>query len=160
MSMTLRSSAFASGQSIPQRFTADGRNVSPPLEWENVPDGTQEFVLICDDPDAPTPQPWVHWVLYKIPGNVRSLAEGLPNKSRLDEPNGALQGRNSWKQGTIIGWRGPVPPPGHGVHHYHFRLYALDVPLELAPGLDKDSLLAAMKGHILAEGHLVGTYER
>jgi hypothetical protein len=160
MSMSLQSTAFASGQAIPQRFTADGRNISPPLAWEGVPQGTQEFALICDDPDAPTPQPWVHWVIYKIPGDVRSLPEGVPNQSRLDDPKGALQGRNSWKQGTIIGWRGPAPPPGHGVHHYHFRLYALDAPLELAPGLEKEALLAAMKGHIIGEGLLIGTYQR
>ena len=113
--------------------------------------------MIVEDPDAPRAEPWVHWVLYKIPADVRTLPEGIPPAPTLDVPLGAMQGKNSW--GTD-GYRGPAPPPGHGTHHYHFRLYALDAPLRAAQGLDKPGLLAAMEGHILAQAELVGTYER
>jgi Raf kinase inhibitor-like YbhB/YbcL family protein len=157
MSMALRSDAFADGQVIPRRYTADGEDLSPPLNWTGVPQGTQELALIVDDPDAPRAEPWVHWVLYKIPADVQALPEGLPPTPTLDFPPGARQGKNSW--GTY-GYRGPAPPRGHGTHHYHFRLYALDAPLATAQGLDKQGLLKAMKGHVLAEAELVGTYER
>ena len=160
MSITVTSSAFADGERIPKLFTGDGQDVSPPLRWEGIPDGTKELALICDDPDAPTAEPWVHWVIYKLPANLRQLPQGVPTGSRLDKPFLALQGRNSWPSGRTIGYRGPAPPPGHGVHHYHFRLYALDCELNVNPGIDKKSLLQAMDGHVLAEGELVGTYQR
>jgi Raf kinase inhibitor-like YbhB/YbcL family protein len=96
-------------------------------------------------------------VIYKIPANAGGLAEGVADSETLSTPAGALQGKNSW--GTV-GYRGPAPPPGHGVHHYHFKLYALDAALDVRPGLEKDQLLSAMRGHILAEGEIVGTYER
>ena len=153
----VNSDAFAAGKAIPKRYTGEGEDLSPALRWAGVPQGTRELALICDDPDAPTPQPWVHWVLYKIPAGVSELPEGLPRSAELQTPAGARQGKSSWKE---IGYRGPMPPPGHGVHHYHFRVYALDTALELAAGADKPALLAAMKGHILAEGELVGTYQR
>ncbi len=154
------SSAFGEGQRIPKKYTGEGEDVSPPLAWSGVPAGTQELALIVDDPDAPTPQPWVHWVLYKIPADCKALPEGVKKVLRPDEPAGALQGKNSWPSGQTIGYRGPMPPPGHGVHHYRFHLYALDKKLEVEPGLTKDELLAAMKGHILGEGELTGTYQR
>jgi Raf kinase inhibitor-like YbhB/YbcL family protein len=157
MAMTLRSDAFADGQPIPRRYTEDGEDLSPPLAWSGPPDGTRELALIVDDPDAPRAKPWVHWVLYKIPADVRTLTEGLPRTPALDIPPGARQGKNSW--GTV-GYRGPAPPKGHGTHHYHFRLYALDRPLAVAQGLDKSGLLEATRGHVLAEAELVGTYER
>ncbi len=161
MSFVIHSTAFGDGQEnqhqkIPRRHTGQGEDVSPALAWEGVPDGTREFSVIVDDPDAPTPQPWVHWVLYKIPPDVTQLAEGVPGSSELTDPPGAVQGVNSW---PTVGYRGPMPPAGHGVHHYHFRLYALDTELAVKPGLDKAALLAAMKGHVLAETELVGTYE-
>ena len=160
MTMNLTSAAFSEGQPIPRKYTGDGHDVSPPLSWSNVPEGTKEFVLICDDPDAPTREPWVHWVIYKIPANVTSLPEGVPKKENLEEPAGALQGKNSWPSGQTIGYRGPAPPPGHGTHHYHFKLYALDTELDVPPGLDKNLLLKAMEGHVIGRGELVGTYER
>lgn len=160
MTLVLSSSAFEPNRDIPAKYTADGEDISPPLHWEGVPEGTREFVLICDDPDAPTPDPWVHWVLYKIPGSIRSLPEGIPPKERLDQPPGALQGVNSWHTGQRIGYRGPSPPPGSGVHHYHFKLYALDAPLDLPPGATKQEVLQAMEGHVLAQAELVGTYRR
>jgi len=160
MSMTIQSSAFQNGASIPKKHTGDGVDVSPPLAWSGVPAGTREFALICDDPDAPTPQPWVHWVIYHIPPEATGLPEGVPTATRIEQPVHALQGRNSWSSGGTTGFRGPAPPPGHGIHHYHFRLYALDSPLGLNAGIDKPTLLSAMQGHILAEAELVGTYSR
>ncbi|MEI8198307.1 MAG: YbhB/YbcL family Raf kinase inhibitor-like protein, partial [Phycisphaerae bacterium] len=108
-------------------------------------------------PDAPTPQPWVHWVLYKIPPTLTGLPAGIAGAATLNDPRGALQGQNSFSK---IGYNGPMPPRGHGLHHYHFKLYALDQPLPLAPGLSKEAVLAAMRGHVIGEGELIGTYER
>jgi Raf kinase inhibitor-like YbhB/YbcL family protein len=157
MSMTIRSDAFAEGQPIPRRHTEDGEDLSPPLTWSDPPEGTRELALIVDDPDAPRAEPWVHWVVYKIPPDVRTLPAGIPQSPSLNVPLGALPGKNSWDSD---GYRGPAPPRGHGTHHYHFRLYALDAPLAAAQGLDKAGLLRAMQGHVLAEAELVGTYER
>src|SRR5262245_30599126 len=159
MSIVLTSTAFSTGQPIPAKFTGDGKDASPALAWSDPLAGTKEFALICDDPDAPTPQPWVHWLLYNIPGDFRSLAEGLPASGALQQPPGAKQGCNSWGQ-THLGYRGPAPPRGHGVHHYHFRLYALDALPNLKPGIDKLALVQAMQGHILDQGELIGTYQR
>ena len=105
-------------------------------------------------------EPWVHWVLYAVPAAVRSLPEGVKTSAQLSEPKGALQGKNSWPGGRTVGYRGPAPPKGHGVHHYHFKLYALDSELKLGAGLTKSELLNAIDGHILGVGELVGTYER
>jgi len=157
MSMSIRSDAFADGRAIPRRHTGDGEDLSPSLTWSGLPEGTRELALIVDDPDAPRAEPWVHWVLHKIPADVTTLAEGIPPSPTLDKPQGALQGKNSW--GTD-GYRGPAPPRGHGTHHYHFRLYALDTPLHVPHGLDKPGLLRAMQGHILAQAETVGTYAR
>lgn len=154
--MNLSSSAFAHGGHIPTKYTGDGDDISPPLAWDKVPTGTKEFVLVCDDPDAPTPQPWVHWVLYKIPAATRSLPAGISNLAEVP----GVQGKNSWKTGKSIGYRGPAPPPGHGMHHYHFRLYALDTVLTQPPGIDKEAVLKAIEGQILAEAAIVATYER
>ncbi|MBW3540541.1 MAG: YbhB/YbcL family Raf kinase inhibitor-like protein [Planctomycetes bacterium] len=157
MTLNVTSQAFENQHPIPVRYTEDGDDVSPPLAWSNLPQGTKEFALIVDDPDAPTDQPWVHWLIYKIPADAKALPEGLSAAPKLETPTGALQGENSW--GTI-GYRGPAPPKGHGVHHYHFKLYALDTPLSVNSGLDKPGLLQAMKNHILGQGELVGTYNR
>jgi Raf kinase inhibitor-like YbhB/YbcL family protein len=159
MAITITSGAFQAGQPIPKSYTGDGDDRSPPLAWTGVPAETKELALICDDPDAPTPQPWVHWVIYKIPAETKSLEEGMLRKPRPPTAAGTLQGVNSFDSDNI-GYRGPSPPKGHGVHHYHFRLYALDKPLDLEPALDKKAVLAAMEGHILAQGEMVGTYQR
>ena len=158
MTIIMQSSAFKQNHTIPRRYTGDGDDVSPPLSWSGVPAATKELALIVDDPDAPTPEPWVHWVLYKIPATISSLPEKVLPALHVDSPPGALQGTNSWPKG--IGYRGPAPPKGHGLHHYHFKLYALDTTPDLAPGADKAALLAAIKGHILTEGELIGTYQR
>jgi hypothetical protein len=158
--IVITSSAFKPGDRIPQRhaYPDEGKNVSPALSWTGVPPATQELALICDDPDAPTAKPWVHWVLYKIAATAVGLPEGIPAEPKeLKNPAGALQGLNDWKR---VGWGGPLPPEGHGTHHYHFKLYALDAPLALEAGATKDELLRAMTGHVLAEGELVGTYRR
>jgi len=147
--MNVTSTAFKAGERIPQKYTGEGADVSPPLAWGGAPEGTKQLALICDDPDAPTPKPWVHWVAYGIPADCTSLAEG--------NAGAALEGKNNFGR-TSYG--GPMPPPGHGVHHYRFKLYALDAPLALEAGATKEQLLAAMKGHIIGEGELVGTYER
>jgi Raf kinase inhibitor-like YbhB/YbcL family protein len=160
MAIQLTSTAFGEGERIPRKYTGEGEDVSPPLAWSGLPEGTKELALICDDPDAPTPQPWVHWVIYKIPADCQGLPEGVAKSPRPKEPAGALQGANSWPSGQTIGYRGPMPPPRHGVHRYFFRLYALEVGLVIEPGKDKSWLLDAMSGHILGEGQLMGTYER
>jgi Raf kinase inhibitor-like YbhB/YbcL family protein len=156
--LLLTSAAFENGKPVPRKYTGDGDDVSPPLAWSNVPAGTRQFALIVDDPDAPTPEPWVHWVLYQLAGSATSLPERIPPAARVAVCGGLLQGQNSWPRST--GYRGPAPPKGHGVHHYHFRLYALNTELDLKAGLDKAGLLAAIQGHVLSTAELIGTYER
>ena len=153
------SAAFAHQQPIPAKYTEDGEDVSPPLAWSGLPEGAKELALICDDPDAPRAEPWVHWVLYKIPADTEALPEGVAKTARLEKPAGALQGENSWSSGQTIGYRGPAPPPG-GPHRYFFKLYALDTELDLEPEQDKQRLLEAMSGHVLGQGALIGTYQR
>ena len=158
MSIKLSSPAFDTGRTIPRKNTGDGDDFSPELRWSHLPEGTQSAALIVDDPDAPSEQPWVHWVIYNIPATESGLPEHVPNSGTVSTaPKGAVQGENSWGS---VGYRGPAPPPGHGIHHYHFRLYALDSRLPLKPGLLKEELLKTIAGHILAEGELVGTYQR
>jgi Raf kinase inhibitor-like YbhB/YbcL family protein len=157
MSLMLRSAAFADGQPIPRRHTGDGEDLSPPLSWTGIPPGATELALIVDDPDAPTSQPWVHWVIYNLPADEQGLPEGVPPVATPRIPAGCLQGTNSWGG---FGYRGPAPPRGHGTHRYVFRLYALKGPLDLTVGLQKDGLLDAIKGHVLAEATLTGTYRR
>lgn len=147
--LTLTSSAFAADRPIPRKYTGEGADVSPPLSWSGIPAGSKELALICDDPDAPQATPWVHWVAYAIP----PMLTGLPEKAHEN----VREGRNDFGH---LGYSGPMPPEGHGVHHYYFRLYALEQPLQRGPGLTKEQLLEAMQGHVLAEGELVGTYER
>jgi Raf kinase inhibitor-like YbhB/YbcL family protein len=157
--MRLTSPAFEDGATLPKKYTEDGQNISPPLKWTQVPPGTREFALIADDPDAPREHPWVHWVLYGIPGEARELREAVPRRETLDDPPGAMHGLNSWPQNNV-GYRGPAPPKGHGTHHYHFHLYALSRPLALSSGLSKDALLRAIEDRILGEADLMATYER
>jgi Raf kinase inhibitor-like YbhB/YbcL family protein len=157
MSLILRSSAFSQGKPIPRRHTGDGEDVSPALEWSGVPAEAKELALIVDDPDAPTKEPWVHWIIYKIPADTPGLAEGIASGPRLTAPAGAVQGKNSW---NTVGYRGPAPPKGHGVHHYFFKLYALDAAPGLPPGLDKAALLKAIEDHIVAQAEHMGTYSR
>lgn len=157
MTITIVSPAFDDGGPIPPRHTGDGEDVSPALAWSGISPETQELALVVDDPDAPRSEPWVHWLVYAIPTDVTGLAEGAGSRGGGALPPGAQQGMNDF---GAIGYGGPAPPRGHGVHRYRFTLYALDVRLEAPDGLDKPALLAAMEGHILAQGELMGTYER
>jgi hypothetical protein len=159
MSIAVTSSAFKDGTRIPRQYTGEGDDLSPPLAWSELPKGTQELALVCDDPDAPSPEPWVHWVIYKLPPST-GLPEGLPKTATLKEPAGAMQGKNSWTSGQTLGYRGPLPPPKSGPHRYFFKLYALDAAVSLGPGASKAALLRAIKGHVLGEGQLMGTFER
>lgn len=153
MSIPISSPAFQEGKPIPTQYTCDGEDLSPPLKWSKVPEGTKSLALISEDPDAPAGI-WVHWVLYNLPPTITELPEGMPTQEVL--PNGAKQGINDFKR---IGYGGPCPPPGKP-HRYFFKLYALDTELDLKPGATKQELLRAMEGHILAEGQLMGTYQR
>jgi Raf kinase inhibitor-like YbhB/YbcL family protein len=157
MTLRLHSNAFGPGKSIPRRYTGDGDDLSPALSWSELPERTKGLALIVEDPDAPRPEPFVHWVLYGIPADAPGLVEGIPKEATLASPAGALQGKNSFGQ---IGYGGPAPPRGHGAHHYHFRLFALDEPLNVREALDNKALLAVMSGHVLEEAEVVGTYER
>jgi hypothetical protein len=159
MAIEVTSTAFAQGQPIPPKYSGEGEDVSPPISWSGLPENAQELVLICDDPDAPTAEPWVHWVIYKIPTALTGLPEGIERRARLKQPAGVLQGKNSWPSQNV-GYRGPMPPPGHGPHRYYFKLYALEAKLVISPGVDKKGLLEEIKGHVLEEGQLMGTYRR
>lgn len=150
--MDLTSSSFKNEDMIPAKYTCDGLNISPPLSWRNAPAGTKSFALICDDPDAPVGL-WVHWVLFDIPATVNALPEKVSR-----EENVIGLGKNGKNTSGRYGYDGPCPPGG--THRYYFKLYALDTALNLSPGLTKDELLNAMKGHILAETHLMGRYKR
>jgi len=153
MNLQITSTAFSEGQPIPAKYSCEGSDISPPLKWTNAPANTKSFALIADDPDAPVGT-WVHWVLYDLPPNTTELPEAVA-KTQVTS-SGAKQGLNSWPR---LGYGGPCPPPGKP-HRYFFKLYALDTMLDLKPGATKKDVEAAMKGHILAEGQLMGTYRR
>lgn len=153
VSLELKSTAFEEGESIPKKNTCDGEGISPALSWSRVPEGTKSFALICDDPDAPMGT-WVHWIIYGIPSGMTQLPEAVPaEKMVLD---GVRQGITDSKR---IGYGGPCPPRGTP-HRYFFKLYALDTELDLDSGATKRQLLAAMEGHVLAQGQLIGKYGR
>jgi Raf kinase inhibitor-like YbhB/YbcL family protein len=153
MNLQITSTAFSEGQPIPAKYSCEGSDISPPLQWTNAPANTKNFALIADDPDAPVGT-WVHWVLYDLPPNTAGLPEDVA-KTQFIAGN-AKQGLNSWPR---LGYGGPCPPPGKP-HRYFFKLYALDTMLDFKPGATKKDVEAAMKGHILAEGQLMGTYQR
>jgi Raf kinase inhibitor-like YbhB/YbcL family protein len=156
MAFSIQSSEFDHGASIPTVYTCMGEDISPPLSWKDVPAGTRSLALIVHDPDVPDPDNpvriWVHWVLYNMPADVTALAE---NTASAELPPGTLQGMNDWNR---TGYGGPCPPIGR--HRYFFRLYALDAVLDDLHQPDKDELEEAMRGHIIAEAELVGTYQK
>jgi len=156
VTITVESSAFQNGQPVPVKYTGEGDNISPPLNWSNVPCGAKQLVLICDDPDAPSGT-FVHWVLYNIPLSVSSLAENVAKGPNPANSKGSANGANTTGN---LGYIGPMPPKGHGRHHYYFTIYALDKELDLEPGLSKDEVLTSLKGHITGQGQVMGTYER
>src|SRR5208337_1163589 len=153
MRMELQSPDFASGANIPKQFTCDAADISPALTWNDPPAATQSFALIADDPDAPVGT-WVHWVLFDLPANARSLPQNIPKQEQLAD--GSRQGRNDFRK---IGYGGPCPPPGKP-HRYFFKLYALDTKLNLQPGATKKDVERAMQGHILAQAEWLGRYAR
>ena len=153
MRLNIESPAFKQDSFIPVQYTCEGKNISPALAWSVVPEETKSFALIMDDPDAPGGD-WVHWVLYNLPKDVLQLEEGIAPNETL--PNGIKQGINDFRK---IGYGGPCPPPGKP-HRYFFKLYALNVALQLPPQTTKAQLLKAMTNHVLAEAHLMGKYQR
>jgi Raf kinase inhibitor-like YbhB/YbcL family protein len=150
--MKLTSTAFAAGGAIPRKHTGEGEDVSPALAWSDAPKGARSFAVICHDPDAPLVTPghygFVHWVLYGIPGSVHALPEGVDDYTA---------GRNDF---GATGYGGPMPPEGHGPHHYFFWVLALDAEPELEPGLDLWTLLEKIEPHVIGMNRLVGLYER
>jgi Raf kinase inhibitor-like YbhB/YbcL family protein len=152
MAFELTSTAFAEGEPIPLKYTCDGEDISPPLQWRDPPEGTRSFALIADDPDAPVGT-WDHWLLYSLPAGTRGLPEAIPPDAELSD--GSQHGKNSWRR---LGYGGPCPP--RGTHRYFFKLYAVDTALDLKAGANKKKLLRAMEGHILAQTELMGVYSR
>jgi len=153
MALELKSKSFKNGNFIPENHTCRGQDVSPPLEWFGVPEGTASFALICDDPDAPGGD-WVHWVIYDIPGDKRALPEDIAKKETLAD--GSKQGMTDFGR---VGYGGPCPPPGKA-HRYFFRLYALNAALGAKPGLTKEGLLEIMEGKIADKAELMGKFKR
>jgi len=151
-SMELTSTAFTEGGMIPEKYTCDDMDISPPLAWGNIPEGTKSLALICDDPDAPMGI-WVHWVLYNLPPELKELPEAIPAQRIL--PDGSKQGVTDFRK---IGYGGPCPPGG--THRYYFKLYALNIMLELQGDPTKSDLEATMQGHILGQCQLMGRYKR
>ena len=151
--MRLASTVIQQGGEIPPQYTSDGDNVSPELSWQDSPDKTQSFVLIVHDPDAPRPGGFTHWVLYNIPASTSHIDENISHDEQI--AGLGLQGKND---GGKIGYIGPAPPSG--THRYFFRLFAIDKMLDLGPGATHKEVSAAIKGHILAQSELMGTYEK
>jgi Raf kinase inhibitor-like YbhB/YbcL family protein len=156
MPLAIHSPAFADGGEIPSRFTCEGENVSPALEWSGVPAGTKSLALVVDDPDAPDPKApkmvYVHWVLYGIPPSATGLPEGAAPAAL---PPGAREGLNDWKR---VGYGGPCPPIGR--HRYYFKLYALSAELGDLGKVTKAKLLEEMKGKVIEEAVVMGTYQK
>jgi Raf kinase inhibitor-like YbhB/YbcL family protein len=148
--LAVTSPKIASGGAIAEMYSAYGQSVSPPLHWGKGPYGTRSFALIVEDPDAPMPTPFTHWMVWNLPASTTSVAEGAV-------PAGARQGKLMFV--GKVGYMGPRPPAG-GPHHYHFQVFALDQALDLPDGAERPALMAAIKGHVLASGELVGTYQK
>jgi len=146
-------SAFAMGAAIPLQFAGGGKNISPPLSWGQAPAGTKSIAILCDDPDAPVGD-WVHWVLFNLPPETTQLTAGVLRQAKLS--SGAVQGLNDYNRS---GYDGPWPPPGKA-HRYFFKVFALDTKLSLTPTARKTDLIKAVQGHILAQGQLIGTFQR
>ncbi len=150
--LKLTSPAFKHHERIPDKYTGDAQDVSPPLEWTGVPDGTKAFAVVLHDPDAPLVEGFTHWVLYGIPADARSLPEG---DGEGGSGSGLNEGVNSMGS---PGYMGPAPPPNHGSHHYYFWVYALDDDVDLEPGLDRRALLDKIEDHVIEQARLVGTF--
>ncbi|WP_048165574.1 YbhB/YbcL family Raf kinase inhibitor-like protein [Palaeococcus pacificus] len=149
------SSVFKEGDVIPVKYTCEGADVSPPLKLEGLSKDAVSIAIIVDDPDAPIGT-FVHWVAWNIPP-MEEIPEGIPKLRELSSPIEVVQGRNDFGR---IGYNGPCPPRGHGIHHYHFKVYVLDTKLDLSSGATKSELEKAMEGHVIQKGELIGLYER
>jgi Raf kinase inhibitor-like YbhB/YbcL family protein len=145
--LKVSSPEFGGHRRLPERYTGDGEDVSPPLEWSGAPEGTRAFAIVVHDPDAPLVDGFTHWVAYGIPGDSTGLPEGASD---------VTAGTNSFGN---VGYDGPAPPPGHGPHHYYFWIYALDSDLDLEPGLGRRALLERIEDHVIEQARLIGTYE-
>lgn len=157
MSFTVASPAFAEGSTIPKKYTLDGENLSPPLTWKDPPAGTQSFAVFCEDPDAPSGT-FQHWAMCNIPGDCNGISEGQSEESGGAARSGCLLARNDFGHAS---YDGPRPPRGHGPHHYHFRVAALDTDhIDVDPGIDARELWQIAQPHALAQAETVGTYQR
>ncbi|UPV74063.1 YbhB/YbcL family Raf kinase inhibitor-like protein [Halorussus limi] len=152
----LTTDAWENGETIPTRYTCEGENVSPPFSVSNSPEGTEAFALVMDDPDAPNP-PFVHWLVWNVPADARELPENLPPGETLGDLGGAVQGANGTGE---LGYIGPCPPVGDPQHTYLFSLYALEAPLDLAPGAEYQQVVDAVMGNAIARSRYVGQYAR
>jgi len=150
--LLVSSGAFTGGEPLPEKYTQNGDNISPPLSWVRGPDGTLSFVVLAEDSGVNRHDPIVHWIVYDIPSTVTNLPTSMPTEDKLD--NGAMQGKNIAGK---IGYIGPKPPAGQ-THPYHFEVFALNTHLKLDPGADRNTVVNAMKGHVLAVGDLIGDY--
>jgi Raf kinase inhibitor-like YbhB/YbcL family protein len=158
-SLTESSTAFTQGGTIPDLYSSYDQNASPPLRWTEGPRGTQSYAILAEDPDAKTtPLPIIHWVVWNIPATVTVLREGLASLDRLEDPMGLRQGPNT--AAGNVGYKGPHPPEGDPLHHYHFEVFALDQMLDLRVGANREDLVKAMRGHVLAKGELIGLFKR
>jgi Raf kinase inhibitor-like YbhB/YbcL family protein len=156
--LTVTSPMFSNGGEIPLKYSNYGENMSPPLSWSGQPQAAKSFAIIVDDPDAkaPAPSPFVHWVVFNLPPAMSSAPEAVPTDGTLVKLGNARQGKTS--RGSV-GYFGPRPPAGDPAHHYHFQVFALDTVLDTPAGADRDTLLGALKGHVLAHGEIVGTFQ-
>jgi len=152
MVIKVKSPVFDEGEPIPTRYTCSGVDVSPPLSWTLLPENTVSIAIICEDPDAPGGL-WTHWVIFNLPGDTAGLEEHIMGREILD--NGAVQGMNDFGR---VGYGGPCPPGG--THRYFYKVYALDMELDLTPRSSRAELLEAMEGHILDQGQIMGYYTR
>lgn len=152
MAIKITSPFFDQGGMIPAEYTCDGKDISPALEWSGIPENAKSLALICDDPDAPAGE-WVHWVIFNIPATATGLPENVPPHEVLER--GARHGLNDFRK---FGYGGPCPPSG--THRYFFKIFALDIEIDLPPGATKNDLVRAMKGHIVSKGELIGRYKR
>jgi Raf kinase inhibitor-like YbhB/YbcL family protein len=155
--LAVTSPAFQDGERIPDRYARHGGNMSPAMNWSMLPVDTASIVLICEDPDAPQPYPFTHWVLFNISPALPGIAEGVSQTPQPVEVSGGAQGVNDFDH---LGYDGPAPPTGHGPHRYRFQIHALDAMLNLPPGVSKLAVRQAMEGHVLAKGVLSGTFSR
>lgn len=157
LQMSVFSESFKEGERIPRRYAGEGENISPSISWTMIPASTRELVLICQDPDASTVNPYVHWICYRISPAINTIPENVTKSHNVTYPISLAQARNS--QGAW-GYTGPMPPAGNGPHRYHFQIFALDRSLRLGEEPRIADFVRAMSGHVIALGELVGTYER